>query len=984
MRKGNGGSADVAVISENNGLLSVSAGAVGVLSYACTLLMANNLESAQFSDFAAAQMLLGIVGTIASALVPLPLSHAVAAYSAGSTGRREGIAFALLVSLLVGAVAAVATGALTAAFAPAPTALAVALSSLMLFLMAAPQGWLQGELRFKRYALVSLAEIMVRLAFSVLVLTLAWGATGGVLGFALGSLALLAVPMSFYRDVRPRLLVLRQRWRWSETGDIALVLCVVSILIGLDVVVIPFLDDGSDTAAGFQALATIAKGPVYVAAGTALVAFPLLRSAHVDKSQIIAHAIRSFAGLALPAAIVIATVPHSLMAMVLPQRYYSALDMLPWLAGAGLGYATMTVLATLLLALRSYRRCQLGLLLAGALIAGGITVGWQTGGVRGLAVGSAVGSLIAAAALAVIARPKLPVGIVRMTSGTIAAFMVVAGVLAPAAAAPPLWLAATIAAGFLVLGLQRSEERILPRAVGVVRGHWPNIKTGFRSRIITALSSLTAVTVAAFGVRSIGLTRAFELWVDEMLYAELGRAVSFGELPNLPDGPFFLHPPGFFLIEGLVINALGLSGNSFDLVYDLRWLNAVVGALSVGLAYLLIRRLTNTPVAVITAVVLAFEPFLLRNNSRVFIETLGTAVVLVGLLIIVHVLTRRAAQPALGTMALGGFLLGYGVLTKDIFVLMAIAPVVLAVIWRRTLSPHRAAAILLGSAVPYGVYLVVLSLTGMFPDWLWAKTNGVRRFLGFDQVTGFNAEGSPSLVSRLVDQAGSFGTSYVLLGLGPPAALYVCFSRCPERRLIGLLGLVLGFFGLYSAAFGTFEEQYGYPVMVAGILSLAVGATEMYERRGRLLKPLAGAGIVFALLTVTLGVRAETTTDNGYAQFRAWMEDHLPAGARVSVTNSTGEFAFGDDPRFGVWPDAQLMEQNGVDYILTQTTPTMQGYGYAQPEMLDWLTETATEVVSFDGPTNGATTLWRVQELELNRAADLGIGLPSANYETER
>ncbi|MEX5301177.1 glycosyltransferase family 39 protein [Kocuria sabuli] len=980
----NPASADVAVISENNALLSVSAALVGALSYACTLLMANSLGSAQYSDFAAAQMLLGIVGTIASALVPLPLSHAVAAHPAGSAGRRDGIAFALLVSLLIGAAAALVTGVLTAAFAPAPMAMAVALSALVLFLMAAPQGWLQGELRFKRYALLALGEITVRLGFSVLVVALAWGATGGVLGFALGALALLAVPSSFYRDLRLRLPVLKQRRRWSETGDIALVLCVVSVLVGLDVVIIPFLDDGSDAAAGFQALATIAKGPVYVAAGTALVAFPLLRSPHVDTENIVAHALRSFAGLALPAAIVIATVPHPLMGLVLPQRYHSSLGLLPWLAAAGLGYATMSVLATILLALRHYRRCQVGLLMAGLFVSGGIAVGWQVDGVSGLAVGSAVGSLIAAAVLVVIARPKLPPGKAGTIRGALIATAVLTGLLAMAAAVPLIWLLATTAAGVLVLALQRAENRTLLRIVGVLRRRWPARGAESRARVTTALATFAAVTAAAFGVRAIGLTRAFELWVDEMLYAELGRAVSYGELPNLPDGPFFLHPPGFFLVEGMAIRALGLSGNSFELVYDLRWLNALVGALSVGVAFLLIRRLTNAPVAVITAVVLAFEPFVLRNNSRVFIETLGTAVVLIGLLIIVSLMMRRTTRPALFSMALGGLLLGYGVLTKDVFVLLTVAPVMLSVVWRRTLPSREAAVILMGSAVPYLAYLAVLSAHDMFADWLWAKTNGVRRFLGFEQLTGFNAEGSPSLIGRLIDQAGTFGTSYVLLGLGPLAALFVCLSARPERRLIGLVGLVMGVFGLYCAAFGTFEEQYGYPVMVAGILSLAVCAMEVCEGRPSLTRPVTGVAIVFALLTVTLGVRAETTTDNGYARFRAWMDDHLPADARVSVTNSTGEFAFSDDPRFGAWPDPQLMEQNGVEYILTQKTPTMQGYGYARPEMLDWLTETATEVVSFDGPTNGATTLWRVSEDELSEAADAGIGLPSANYETER
>ncbi|MGQ1837343.1 hypothetical protein ACT4S2_02680 [Kocuria turfanensis] len=952
--------------------------------------MANSLGSAQYSDFAAAQMLLGIAGTIAAALVPLPLSHAVATYPAGSAGRREGIAFAFLVSLLIGSIAAVVTGTLTAAFAPAPMAMAVGLSCLMFFLVSASHGWLQGELRFKWYAVTTLAEIVIRLGFSVLVVAMAWGATGAVLGFALGALALLVVPLSFYQDLRFQPTTLKQRWRWSETADIALVLCVVSALIGLDVVIIAFLDDGSDAAAGFQALATIAKGPVYIAAGTALVAFPLLRSPNVDTAKIVARALRSFGVLALPAAAVIATVPHQLMALVLPDRYHPALHLMPWLAAAGLGYALLSVLATILLALRCYRYCQLGLATAALFVTTGILIGWHLDEVRGLAIGSAAGALLAAAAMTTVARPQMPQGTARWALRAALATTALTGLLTAAASGPVFWLLIAALSGTVVLMSQQMPEGGLLDMLSSVRNRWRTRAPVRLSPVSVLLVGWTLVVGVAFSVRAVGLARSFELQGDELLYAELGRSVSFGqwpklELKDLHDGPFFLHPPGFFLVEGLVINIFRLSGDSFDLVYDLRWLNAVIGALSVGVGFLLIRKLTNLPVAALTAIVLTFEPFVLRNHSRVYIETFGTAVTLTGLLVIVSSLMHHSFPVRKTPVFLGGMLLGYGVLTKDVFVLLTVAPIVLAILWRRTIPKMQAALILLGSSVPYAVYLFLLEVQGMMPGWLWAKSYGARRMLGFQQETGFNAEGTPSLASRMIEQAGSYGTSYVLLAAGPTAALLVCFSPRADRRLIGLAGLLMGVFGLFCAAFGALEEQYGYPVMVAGILSIAVFSVEVCARWPHLFKSTAAVGVVFTLSTVFLGVRAETTSDNGFAQFRQWAEVHLPADAKVSVTNITAELAFAqDDPRFGAWPSPEMMEQNNAEYMLTQSMPTMQGYGYTPPEMLEWLAYTSSEVVSFDGPTNGTTTLWRVEGDDLRRAADADFGLPMENYYEER
>ena len=976
-----------AEVARSSGLLSVSAGVVGVLSYACTLLMANALSSQEYSNLAAAQMLLGIVGIVSSALVPLPLSHAVATNAAGTAGRRDGMAFALMVSVVAGAVAAGVTGIIVSAFGSPVLALVAALTAFVLFVVAAPLGWLQGELKFIRYAGVSIAEVLVRLGFSVLVIALAWGATGAVLGFALGALMLLAVPRSFYRDVTWRPQVIKDRLRWSETGDIALTLCVVTVLTGADVVVMSFLDGGTDAGAGFQALSTIAKGPIYVAAGTVLVAFPLLRRADAGKDAILLSALRSFGLLAVAACVVIATAPASLVELFLPEKYYPAIALLPWLAAAGLGYALLTVLATILLALRAYRRCQVGLIAAAVLLPAGMAVGWSLGGVPGVAAGTAGASLVSAAVLAAIAFPLLPRSTWRLAVQGLLAGAGLTLFLLVAALVPPIWLLVVFMTGLGILAGQRRTHRpgsdtdAPPAEQG-----WRRLRPSGRFRLSTrnGLLGFIVVVFVAFGARAVGLARGFELWVDEMLYARLGYSVSLGQVPNLPDGPFMLHPPGYFLLEGAVINLFGISGDNLDLVLQLRWLNAVLGAVSVGLAFLLVRALANTPAAFVTAALLTLEPFVLRNNSHVFLETLGMAFMLGGLLVLVLLMQRRHTRHRLLHLATAGLLLGFSVLTKDVFILGAVLPILLAVLWRKTLTVRDSLAVAIASLVPYTVYLAVLGLNGLLGTWAWAKTSGVRRMIGLEQSTGFNAEGAPGLLGRLLDQIGQFGSSYLLLALTPLTGFLLCLSRDAARRLVGMVALLFGLFGLYSAAFGTLEEQYGYPVLVAGVLSCSTYAVELAGKRERWRTPVILFAVAFTALTAVFGLRALVTVDNGFVQAREWAAVNLPADARVSVTNSTGELAFEDDPRFGVWPSAPLMEANDANYILTQEHPTSMGYGYAQPAMLEWLKANAEPVFSTQGPTNGDTVIWRVDDETLRLGAAENIGFPSATYETER
>lgn len=476
----------------------------------------------------------------------------------------------------------------------------------------------------------------------------------------------------------------------------------------------------------------------------------------------------------------------------------------------------------------------------------------------------------------------------------------------------------------------------------------------------------------AFAIRSIGLTRSFELWVDEMVYAGLGRTVSHGNLPNLVGQPFFLHPPGFYLIEGGIIKLFGLAGDNMSMVYDLRWINAVLGAVTVVLTFVLTRRVANEPIAWACATIIAFDPFVLRNNSRLFLETPATTAALAGLLVLVATL-NSARRQSTGRFVAAGLLLGCGILTKDALAIYAVVPVALAVFWRHTVAPRNAGITLAAAATPYLLYIVVLATQNEFGGWLHAKTTGLARMVGLIQTTGFNSPNAPSFLSRLVDEVGQFGTSYVLLIACPVAGVFGALSQRTERRLIGLTAVSMGFFGLYAAAFGTFEEQYGYAVMVASVTALGVSAAELKERRPDLRAPALLVGAILAL-TVTLGVHVELTPDNGFPQARAWVAANLPPTARVGVTNSTGQWAFQQDTRFGVWPSVESLKQHNANYILTQSLPTSQGYGYAKPEMLSWLQQNATPVFHTWGPTNHDTVLWKIDTQALSKGATQRIG----------
>ncbi len=312
----------------------------------------------------------------------------------------------------------------------------------------------------------------------------------------------------------------------------------------------------------------------------------------------------------------------------------------------------------------------------------------------------------------------------------------------------------------------------------------PGVGARLRARLAGRAWPIAAVLgLVAFAVRAFGLARANDLFIDELTYAEVADDVAHGTLPHQFGEPFFLHPIGSFVVNGLVIRLFGLTGTFFELVYPLRWVNTVLGAVTVVLAVLLVHRIAGLVPAAVAGVVLAFDPFVLRQDGRVMIETPATLWILAGWLVLIgapagsSVRTRRALA--------AGLLFGLAQVTKDMTAVSTIVPLLLAGWWRRTLPWATVRRVLLAFPVPYLVYLAVVAANGLLPAWFDAKVGGVLRLVGVDQETGFNASPGADLTGRLIQMLTRFGTSYVLLDSGCSRASPPRSRPCPPAAWSG-------------------------------------------------------------------------------------------------------------------------------------------------------------------------------------------------------
>ena len=411
-----------------------------------------------------------------------------------------------------------------------------------------------------------------------------------------------------------------------------------------------------------------------------------------------------------------------------------------------------------------------------------------------------------------------------------------------------------------------------------------------RARAIAAVAAAAgALTVL---VRLALAWRSFDLFGDEVVYTDLGHSVVSGGFPRNVEGPFFLHPPGFFYLEAGWTRLLGYPSSPIAQVAEMRTLNVLLaGATSVVLV-LLATRAGSLRAGAVAGLLFALDPFCIRQNDRVLLDTAMMLWVLAGYLALAFLVGQPPSRRAAARAAGAGLLFGAAWLTKDEAALLILIPLLAAAAlgWgpRRSLNLIAAGV----TTATYAVYVAVVAANGEFSTWWQSKTTGARRLLGLVQITGFNHRGAPSLVSRLGSEALYFGTTYALLILAIPA-MVLLLRRDGLPRMLGLLYLAAAAALGYAVTLGTLEENELYLLLVPSLLILPVAAAlwrgglgvrrwdDARERRRKLGTAVAAVALA-AVLAVNLGACVVwlLRPDDGYAQLRRVHDGPRPRRCR--------------------------------------------------------------------------------------------------------
>jgi glycosyltransferase involved in cell wall biosynthesis/O-antigen/teichoic acid export membrane protein len=372
--------------------MTLAAVLVGALNYGYSTSLTWLLPAHAYSVFVSGQVMLTVCGTIAGAWLPWLIAQGIAESPGNAIGRRASVSFAALLGCLQGLVAGVVVFVVAGQFSSRPTQLLLSVSAGLIFVSAISVGYLQGLERFSLLASFLVGEVTVKAAFGLLFVLGGVGALGALAGFGLSSLVVISGGALVMRgDLRWCGVLLRRRDLWRRAGWLLCIQTIIVVFVNLDVLLAGVLVEPGVDLARFQVSTILGRIPLPLTLALATAVFPELSASQARSRPALRASARFFLRTTVPVALVIATLPQAVIDLLFPSSYGGISALLPITATTGVLLSAAYLTAIVYLAGRRFRRAARLLATGLALHATAIVAGLTLGGIRGLALGAAVG-----------------------------------------------------------------------------------------------------------------------------------------------------------------------------------------------------------------------------------------------------------------------------------------------------------------------------------------------------------------------------------------------------------------------------------------------------------------------------------------------------------------------------------------------------------------------------------------------------------------
>jgi 4-amino-4-deoxy-L-arabinose transferase-like glycosyltransferase len=442
--------------------------------------------------------------------------------------------------------------------------------------------------------------------------------------------------------------------------------------------------------------------------------------------------------------------------------------------------------------------------------------------------------------------------------------------------------------------------------------------------------------------RAVNLGTAWEIHVDEITYLRIAQDVAANLQVHLYGTPFFLHPPAFFFLEAGYLRALPGPPDLIDAIVHVRYLNVAFAAVTGAAVFWIVRELGGRRIAYLGAIAFALEPFIGKMTSRNLLDTSAMMWIALGMVVILS-RDRQAVRMTMPRTAGAGALFGLAFLTKDMTVLPIAITLMAAGLLRCDLRLADSARILGVALLTYAPYPLFAWASGDWAAFVADKNQGFLRFLGNIKISGFRHGGEgPSFLEATLANLDNLASTYVLIGVGLPAAIVLFRLGDGRQRLLAIWCassyVLLG----YTVAHGTLEEQFFYllvvPALMTTLVAVHAASSALVGRdasRRALWIVAVAVQVVFFAWALATWATVHFTRDDGYAQLVSHLRRTSTPDRAISVTTETSKFVLERYDR-GAWLTPEAIRANDVRYVLISTYEMNHGYGLATRKLYEW------------------------------------------------
>jgi hypothetical protein len=477
------------------------------------------------------------------------------------------------------------------------------------------------------------------------------------------------------------------------------------------------------------------------------------------------------------------------------------------------------------------------------------------------------------------------------------------------------------------------------------------------------------IGAATFLLRAVRLDVSWDIFVDEISYLRISQSVAQHLEVKLYGDAFYLHPPAYFFLEGAYIKLIAPAGDVIHQIYDVRYLNVALASITAVVLLEIGRRLAGWLAGIAVAVVFALDPYIIKMNSRNYLDTSALLWVVLGYYVLFSSIMHENRRLPLWRLLVAGFFFGLGLLTKDMIVFATLLPLAICFVMGWAMPRLQSAIVGVVALLTYLPYPAVVYAIGDWRDFTYQKFHGLSRLAGFVHETGFNQEGGPSFLNAILANLQEFATTYAFLATGSLSTLvlFFFFGGAAKRLLLAWTGSTYVLLA-YIVVLGTLEEQFFYLLIVPSILATVVTTKLVLESasldirlRRALLNVTALLAVTFLSWTGYVWVQVHSAPDDGYERVTAYVAG-IPDEYSVGVTNDTTQFVMKDlRVNDAIYDSVEELQADDIDYVVVSSKLVEQGYG-PSPSFYRWVKNQGKLSYGFVGRSFGLMGVYRLPE----------------------